>query len=513
MGLPKSRKKLQVRGYRTVVPSGGPGAPLLAIGRRASVLAGPNLKALPSAFMSARILVVDDSATIRRVVCDILERRGYEIVLAGDGLQALEAIRKQPVDLALVDFVMPQMNGFQFCRALRIEPGRGQTPVVLISAKSDRIRERFVEQTFAVDALAKPFDARALVAVVENALLRSLRGVSESIPPMTDDEFLAPESTVPPPADDQGEATTRFRVAGLLVLKIAERLRGFAELSEDELIAELATRIPPAVARDIFAHVRESEGGVLLSGTLHTIPLSAVLQMISVEQLSGQLVLSREENEIIASFRNGLVDLVEARGGSDEFRLGRYLVEDGALTRTELEAMLQPPPGRHGGHSGHGGHGGRARTLGDRLLDAGSVAPEALARALLRQSSELVYEVLRWKRGRFEFQKERPRENAERARLGLSVASLVVEGFRRVEEWRHVEAALGSFDAVLIQDPDTHQKLDVAALPKNEQTILAAIDGERSVRSIIKASKLSSFDACRILAQFLGAQIARRRVL
>src|SRR5262245_35196528 len=112
----------------------------------------------------ARILVVDDSATLRRVVCAILERNGFDTVSAADGQAALESLEDSQAprpDLVLLDFVMPRMNGYQFCRAIRQKDDTCQMPVVLMSAKGDRIRDQFVQQTGAVDAITKPFDAQA----------------------------------------------------------------------------------------------------------------------------------------------------------------------------------------------------------------------------------------------------------------------------------------------------------------------------------------------------------------
>src|SRR5215475_11689074 len=115
----------------------------------------------------ARILVVDDSPTIRKVVTGILERHGYETVAAADGQLALDALQADDkVDLVLLDFVMPKMNGFQFCRAVRKSEKLNALPVVLMSAKSDKIRDQFVEQTGAIDAISKPFDAQALVVAI-----------------------------------------------------------------------------------------------------------------------------------------------------------------------------------------------------------------------------------------------------------------------------------------------------------------------------------------------------------
>src|SRR6188768_2196494 len=132
--------------------------------------------------MSARILVVDDSPTIRRVVGSILEARSYQPLLAGDGQEALEMLGTEAVDLVLLDFVMPRMNGYQFCRELRADPELKNLPIVLMSAKGDKIREQFVEQTGAIDAITKPFDARGLVAVVEGALKRQEEGRAGPVP-------------------------------------------------------------------------------------------------------------------------------------------------------------------------------------------------------------------------------------------------------------------------------------------------------------------------------------------
>ena len=455
--------------------------------------------------MPTRILVVDDSPTIRKVVTAILDRHGFEAVAAADGLFALDAIDKaeadKQFDLVLLDFVMPRMNGFQFCRSLRSREAHRNMPVVLMSAKSDKIRDQFVQQTGAIDAITKPFDAQALVAVIENAIRRSetfkLRG--ESLVTGMPEEFELVDSIRPPP------------------------------LGGD-----------PVSGRSIVA----------LAGDIAVIPFGAALQLLQIENQTGILHVANGKREVSIALRRGLVDLVQSRGAGQEFRLGRYFVERGLVTPADIDKLLREqasdPSSREegeestpltdrentppGGVASNGspapapssGSFGRreestgmrnVRLLGDLLVGSGKVTNEQLREALARQSSELIYEVLRWERGRFEFRREPPPPLAESAKLGLPVAVVVMEGFRRVDEWRLVETGLGSFDAVLLRDLAAIESAGPAGLQPVERTVLDFVDGEKSVREIIAASHMSSFDVCKILYQLLEARLVRRRVV
>src|SRR4051812_5498156 len=168
----------------------------------------------------ARILVVDDSPTIRKVVTGILERHGYETIAAADGQLALETLQSDDskIDLGRLDFVMPRMNGFQFCRAVRRHERFNSLPVVLMSAESDKIRDQFVEQTGAIDAISKPFDAQALVVAIENALRRMNQGrLSQGrLPDIDDDHPDLLTSTRSYPSIDIEQIRTRAtqQVAG-----------------------------------------------------------------------------------------------------------------------------------------------------------------------------------------------------------------------------------------------------------------------------------------------------------
>src|ERR1043165_6205914 len=116
------------------------------------------------------VLVIDDSPTITKVVQLVLTKAGYQVATAPDGEAGLAAVRSQRPDLILLDFVMPRMNGYQFCRELVADPKLRDIPVVLMSAKGDQVGERFVKVMGIVDYITKPFSPEAITAVVQHTI-------------------------------------------------------------------------------------------------------------------------------------------------------------------------------------------------------------------------------------------------------------------------------------------------------------------------------------------------------
>ncbi len=453
--------------------------------------------------MAQRVLVVDDSATIRKVVGSVLSRAGYDVGHAGDGAQALSLLRREKFDLALVDFVMPKLNGFDLCRKLRDDDALRDLPVVLMSAKADKIREHFLRQTGALDAITKPFDPRALLLLIEGALKKvdeGRRRRGESIPPTSEPP---PESTIvdAPASLRRGAPDAFVRTLAEVVARVAPHVS--ASVAQDLDAVHAATR--RALGDDALAALHEELAGptanAVLSGDLAAIPLAEVLQLLQLQRQTGILVVHDKRTEVQVALRDGLVDLATSRGAADEFRLGRYVVEGGRLDRAQLDDFIAKERAS-----------GRARLLGDALIAEGILTREDVHDALGRQTSELIYDVLRWTRGRFLFDNNATRTEASSAQLGLPVASIVMEGFRRVDEWRLMEGALGDFEQVFYRDPVAIEALGTSRLTREERAVLMAVDGERSVREVIGAVSMGSFDVCKILYQFVQSRLIRKRI-
>lgn len=115
----------------------------------------------------ATILIVDDSPTVRKLVTVTLERQGYQVISAVDGMQALAKLNELVPDLILLDITMPHMDGYQVCKFIKSNNATKRIPVLMLSGKDgffDKIRGRMAGST---EYLTKPFEPEVLLRAVE----------------------------------------------------------------------------------------------------------------------------------------------------------------------------------------------------------------------------------------------------------------------------------------------------------------------------------------------------------
>ncbi|MBW4422086.1 MAG: response regulator transcription factor [Myxacorys californica WJT36-NPBG1] len=147
-----------------------------------------------------KILVVDDDMTLRTALTRYLEKRGYAVQKAACGTEALLCFEQDPPDLIVSDVIMPEMDGFEFCRRLRAIRTGQLTPFIFLSSRGD-IEDRVQGHSIgADDYLIKPFEPRELLAKIEAQLERSRRMHSEIIRLMQQtDRLPEPQAASPDP--------------------------------------------------------------------------------------------------------------------------------------------------------------------------------------------------------------------------------------------------------------------------------------------------------------------------
>ncbi len=121
---------------------------------------------------AVKVMVIDDSQTIRRTAETLLAREGYQVITAQDGFEALAMIADHAPDIIFIDIMMPRLDGYQACALIKGNPKFARTPVIMLSSKDglfDRARGRIVGSD---EYLTKPFTKDELLGAVRSHVRR-----------------------------------------------------------------------------------------------------------------------------------------------------------------------------------------------------------------------------------------------------------------------------------------------------------------------------------------------------
>jgi len=442
--------------------------------------------------MNARVLLCERSPTVRRVVAATLRERGLTCITVEDPEDVVDSARREAPDLFLIDQHLEGRGGVALLRRLRAIDNLADVPAVFLAARSRDIVDALAHELRA-DVIQKPFAPEALLAVTLHALTSSDPSRTTAV------EVESPEMA-------EEADVERREAAGAIRARLGQALdSALGPWLEDAppggLAAALASSVDDqqlfALVEDLSRALPGTGAPASLSARLEDVALGEILQMLQHERQTGVLSVGDGRRRAHVSFREGMVDLATARGVSSTRRLGRYLVEDGAIAERELEELLA----RRGG-SGH--------LLGLLLVKLGYVTHEDVRAALIRQTSEIVYEALRWPSGLCQFTRFDRRPEADQARLGLPVGAILMEGLRRVDEWRLIEEQLPGFDVRLRPSADALASVGNDALTAEIREVLEALGAEASVAEVVTQVGRAAFDTCKILFRLVTSGLVRR---
>ena len=120
---------------------------------------------------SLKVLMVDDESRMRKLVSDFLTRKGYQVIEAGDGEEAIDKFYEDKnISLVILDVMMPKMNGWDTCRKIR---KNSNVPIIMLTAKSDEASELNGFDCGADEYISKPFSPKILTARVDALIRRS----------------------------------------------------------------------------------------------------------------------------------------------------------------------------------------------------------------------------------------------------------------------------------------------------------------------------------------------------
>jgi len=136
--------------------------------RMAEIRREPEAVAAPASDARRRVLLVDDSVSVRKFVGGMLERAGFHVVAARDGAEALQQLAEQSVDVIVTDLEMPRVNGYELIRGLNREPTTCDLPVVVLTTRAGAKHVNLARELGVEHYVAKPVDEASFVQLIES---------------------------------------------------------------------------------------------------------------------------------------------------------------------------------------------------------------------------------------------------------------------------------------------------------------------------------------------------------
>ena len=224
-----------------------------------------------------------------------------------------------------------------------------------------------------------------------------------------------------------------------------------------------------------------------IEGPLKELGIHDVFQLLDVSRKTGVLRITSKirHNQGTVYFDGGA--FVYADIQSNPHRLGDLLVRAGKIGDADLNRAQDMQ------------QGGDQRRLGEILVDIGSISGRELERQVRQQVEEVVFEMMSWREGYFSFVEGPLPAVGGDSTVRLPTEALLMEGARRIDEWSRIESKIPHLDVVPSLPPADEANEGVLDLLPREWEVLAAIDGERSIRTIATQLGQSEFEVAKIM--------------
>lgn len=408
-----------------------------------------------------KVLLIDDSPTVRRLGELILSQQGYSVFTAEDGEVGLEMAKKIRPAVILVDFIMPNMNGHTFCRMVRQDESMKDIPLILISSKGESIGQAFEQEFGVLHYFSKPFEPDDLTLKLEEVL-----------------KDIVVEEPAPAIAATEGATLVSPGVLHEMV---------------DKLLRQYFQKDFPLLMRNVMSDMLceaglVKKGGLVFSGSLEEVPLPDVINFIYNSRLSGRLTIFSADifGEIFLEDGQFVFASCSTKGTKQPFltdimRKQHLLVADDETIRGVVTEARE-----------------RAMPIGRMLVERGLVNEQQLMEALRLHAQDAFGAIIAAKSGNFFLERDELPANLQDLQVRIPLINVLMEGLSHLDE-RHLAATEFKDETmVLVRLITNEDALDTVQLKARELDVFALIDGRKPLAQIINESQLDPLETKRI---------------
>ncbi len=433
-----------------------------------------------------KVIVIDDSPTVRKLAELVLTEAGYKVFTAENGEEGLKLAEETLPSVILVDFIMPRMNGYQFCKMARCNPFLKDVPIILITAKGEDVGEKFTAKFGVVDYFIKPFQPEELLTKV-NSLVKEheTRKASESA-----------EESAPKKEEKSPKAKKEFRAEedSSMTLNTGEAL--------DRVLKRYFHKEFPFLLQKTVSDILKQTGviraqDIVLSGDIASFSFFDILQFLDTTKPTGKLsVYSHTMSSEIYFDRGAIYYSATSRQGTNLLS-GDIIEKRLNVSKDVFNKAVQT-----------------SKETGVPILRAfvkeNVISEDQAMNILSDKIFDSVYSTMELENGNFFFEKMPIPENLADIPIRIKASQLILEGARRIDERRFAAKMFEDNDLVFIRLM-TDVAVEDINLDKNELEIFSLVDGKRTIGDIIKKSSVEEQEAKRILYTLTKVGILKKK--
>ena len=440
-----------------------------------------------------KILDIDDSPTVQRLIEMILSSQGYQVVLASDGEEGVAKARSERPAVILVDFVMPKMNGFQVCKTLKEDPSFKDTPIILVTSKGDKVGSKFVDTLGITEYFTKPFQPEELLAKIREVIDKRKPPPPPHVPHQEPAREVLREFVREPYVESRPEPQPAAAHRAPGPASAAGGMEAMVRSIVEQVLGEFVRDTLPELIKKELARPQHAESAGI-RGNLASVRIVEVLQMLGLQRQTGRLAVNQPGDSVDVYFKDGSVVFASSNSGGeamDELLKKTCRIENVGLQHARrIASMTSQPIDRV--------------LIQERMIDA-----KTFAQCLRRHTESAVFKSMAWSEGEFFFEKAASPAFANA--LQLKVDDLLIEGARRADEWGLIQQKIPHFDIVFEPMIGNAEELTTRGMSDADLRVFSYIDGRRTIQEIIEILGMGDFEVVKSMFILLSVNLIRRR--
>ncbi len=447
--------------------------------------------------MAPTILVVDDNKELVALLTSLFEEAGYTVVGANKGRPAVELGKAEPVQLALIDMLLPDMMGYHVAEGL--QAARPELKLVFMTGvfKGARHSKEALERFPGALFVEKPFDAKKLRETVRG-LVPTEAGSHTPPPAEAPAEFdVSLDIDVEDEEQDEMELTGRIKVTGGgnitaelsgAALTAGKPLKGAIAGTRPSSTSGVHAVPPPPPADATEPSVRAARQGELRDN------LPGLITAFYLSRETGELSCKKGKVKKVVYFEAGQPVFALSNLAADRF--GQFLVRVGKIKPEQLDDVAVVAQQTN-------------RRTGDVLVERGLLKDTERLYYVGQQVKSIIYSLFGWEEGQFVLT-FREKARAESIKLDVFPGNLITRGIKKLYKPERISRLVRPEER-LMPSPQPPYQLNEIELEKWEAMLLARLDGTRTNAEIIALAGRPEHQVRAFLAALLGLEVLVKR--